>query len=90
MMLFRLQAEIGNRWTEITKHLPGRTENQAKNRWHSVMRRHPERRIKIMRLLDRTVNDAFQFPIVEDEVNEEVVEDVNDDVNDEDGDNNDI
>jgi hypothetical protein len=33
--LFQMQRRIGNRWTQIALALPGRTQNQIKNRFHS-------------------------------------------------------
>ncbi|KAJ8510805.1 hypothetical protein OPV22_001239 [Ensete ventricosum] len=53
-LIIQLHAVLGNRWSKIAAHLPGRTDNEIKNLWNSSIKK---------KLIQRGINPSSHKPL---------------------------
>ncbi|XVF31657.1 hypothetical protein REPUB_Repub17cG0010200 [Reevesia pubescens] len=60
-MVIDLHAQLGNRWSKIASHLPGRTDNEIKNHWNTHIKK-KLRKMGIDPLTHKPLSDTEQQP----------------------------
>jgi hypothetical protein len=61
-LMIKLLKEIGNRWSLIATHLPGRTEGQVKNRYYSSIKKRLESNGELSQSsVSRTISESVSF-----------------------------
>ncbi|XP_039127777.1 transcription factor MYB20-like [Dioscorea cayenensis subsp. rotundata] len=68
-LVIDLHAQLGNRWSKIASHLPGRTDNEIKNHWNT----HIKKKLEKMGIDPQT-----HKPIISDSAIEKINEDHDD------------
>jgi transcriptional activator Myb len=68
--LLKKQQIIGNKWSDIVKYLPGRTENMVKNRFNTLAKqKREEKRNSSSKKLDEVIDSLEEQKVAKDDKN---------------------
>ncbi|XP_004252033.2 transcription factor MYB14-like [Solanum lycopersicum] len=59
-IIMKLHAEIGNKWSAIAIHLPGRSDNEIKNHWHTSLKKRSKHELTISNGKKREASNVNQ------------------------------
>ncbi|XP_059664461.1 transcription factor MYB15-like [Cornus florida] len=69
-LIIKVQAELGSKWSAIAAKLPGRTDNDIKNHWHT----HLKKRMKQEQMASLVGQQCSEISVPETNQNEQSIE----------------
>ncbi|KAM7498209.1 hypothetical protein LguiA_022623 [Lonicera macranthoides] len=58
-LVIRLQEEHGNKWAKIAKKLPGRTDSEVKNYWHSNLKKQVKQNSSTSKIMKNSCKNSL-------------------------------